>query len=440
MEEANDKQVNSEEHSEAKKKSKIVLTNDAQVKAAKLSEGKKKEKFSVGSGLYLCVNQSGKYWRYDYKYNGKRKEASLGVYSLGSNKHLSLKQAKAKVQGVKDLLTAGIDPNQHKREQRRANMEASRRQEFESIAEVNTFEVVARQWHSTHEGGWSFKHAKTILRRFELHVFPALGPIQVTQITKSQVADMLTAIVEIGTVEIAKRIAQITRQVLEYACDRGLIDAIPMGNVKNILPQRKAKPMPAITDSKRIGDLLRSIYAYQGTFIVCQALKVLPLLAVRSGEFRRAEWQEFNFESAIWTIPAAHRKLTKDAKADPSNVHLVPLSRQAVVILKELQQLTGTGRHVFPSYRGDVRPMSENAINLAIHSMGFNDMVGHGWRAVFSTILNNEGFKPDSIERQLAHAEKDITRAAYNRGDYMDERKVMMQYWSDYLDGLRDSA
>jgi len=153
---------------------------------------------------------------------------------------------------------------------------------------------------------------------------------------------------------------------------------------------------------------------------------------VRSGEFRTAEWREFDLEGALWTIPAAHRKLVKTAKADPANVHLVPLSTQAVAILKELQQLTGTGRHVFPSVRGDVRPMSENAINVAIHAMGFADMVGHGWRAVFSTSLNEQGFNLDSIERQLAHTEKNQVRAAYNRSDYLDERKKMMQHWADY--------
>ncbi|MFQ5346059.1 MAG: tyrosine-type recombinase/integrase [Mariprofundus sp.] len=417
----------------------MALNNDMQVKSTQLPDGKKKAKFSVGAGLYLIVNQSGKYWRYDYKYNGKRKEASLGVYSPGSNRHLSLKEAKAAVQDVKNLLGAGIDPNQHKKELRQANIEASKLQNLESIADASTFEVIARQWYTIHENGWSDKHAKTILRRFELHVFPAIGSIPVAQLTKSQVADVLTAIAARGTVEIAKRIAQITRQVLEYASDRGLIEAIPMGNMKTLLPQRKAKPMPAITDSKRIGMLLRAIHAYEGSFVVCQALKLLPLVAVRSGEFRAAEWSEFDMEGALWSIPAAHRKLAKVAKADPANVHLVPLSTQAVTILKDLKQFTGSGKYVFPSMRRG-RPMSENTVNVAIHAMGYDDMVGHGWRAVFSTSLNEQGFNPDAIERQLAHAEQNAVRAAYNRGDYLDERKNMMQHWADYLDRLRNGV
>ncbi len=412
------------------------IKTDMEVRALRLGAGKKKAKVAVSEGLYLLVTPAGKYFKYAYTYLGKRKEASLGVYPK-----VSLKQAKFRLYEIKSLLSTGIDPNQKKRAERQANLDANRQQKREHIADVNTFEVVARQWHAIHETSWSDKHAITILRRFELHVFPAIGGIPVAQLSKSQVADVLTAIVVHGTPEIAKRIAQITRQVLEFASDRGLIDAIPMGRTKNLLPQCKATPMPAITDSKRIGALLRAIYAYEGSFVVCQALKLLPLVAVRSGEFRMAEWCECNLDDAVWTIPASHRKLTKAAKADSVNIHLVPLSKQAVAILKELQQLTGRGRHIFPSARGDMRPMSENTINLALHTMGFKGkMVGHGWRSAFSTLMNEQGFNADAIERQLAHAEKNAVRAAYNRGHYMDERMKMMQYWADYLDGLRDGA
>jgi len=419
----------------------MALTNDMQVQAAKLPEGKIKAKVSAGDGLYLLINKSGKYWFHGYKYDGKRKDASLGVYCPGKKNHVSLKEARLKIQGIKDLLADGIDPNQRKKELRQANLEASRQKKEKAAADANTFELVARQWHDTHKDGWADKHAKTILRRFELHVFPFIGVVPVAQLKKSQVADVLTSIAGRGTVEIAKRIGQIIRQVLDYASDRGLIDAIPMGKTKNLIPSRKAKPMPAIVDSKRIGDLMRAIQSYRGSFVVCQALKLLPLLAVRSGEFRAAEWGEFNLDDAVWTIPAAHRKLKKADKENPDNVHIVPLSTQAVAILKELHRLTGRGRHVFPSARGDARPMSENAINAAIHAMGFKgEVVGHGVRAMFSSALNEQGFNPDAIERQLAHGERNAVRAAYNRSDYMDERKQMMQQWADYLDGLRDGA
>ncbi|MBN4073314.1 site-specific integrase [Mariprofundus ferrooxydans] len=272
-------------------------------------------------------------------------------------------------------------------------------------------------------------------------MFPLIGAVPLAQLTKSQVANALTTITQRGTLEVAKRIAQITRQVLEYASDKEIIDNIPMGSTKNLLPRRKAIPMPAITEPKRIGEFMRSIYAYQGSFVVCQALKLLPLVAARSGEFRNAEWPEFDFDNALWTIPAMHRKIPKDDKLNPANVHLVPLSRQAVAILRDIQQLTGNERYVFPSFAGRGKPMSENAINDAIERMGYKgEMVGHGVRAMFSTSMNAQNINADAIERQLAHKEKDAVPAAYNRAEYFPDRVRMMQQWADYLDGLRLGA
>jgi len=424
----------------------MALT-DATVKAAKLPDGKSQKKLTDGGGLYLLVNKSGKYWRYDYKLDGRRRTLAIGTYPdvrLAGYKDKSgeyKKGARDLLNDAKALIKLGIDPSQKKQSDRRDKLAQATAQKEQESVDANTFEVVARQWHSTHKKNWSDKHATTILRRFELHVFPAIGSVPVAKLRKSQVADVLTSIVEHGSVEIAKRIGQIVRQVLEFASDKGLIDAIPMGSVKTLIPARKAKPMAAIIEPKRIGELMRAIHAYQGTFVVCCALRLLPLLAVRSGEFRTAEWCEFNLDDAMWTIPAAHRKLKKAAKENPDNVHLVPLSTQAVATLKELHQLTGRGRHVFPSARGDARPMSENTINVALHAMGFKgEMVGHGVRAMFSSSLNEQRFNPDAIERQLAHAEKNAVRSAYNRSDYMDERVEMMQHWADYLDGLRTGA
>ena len=186
---------------------------------------------------------------------------------------------------------------------------------------------------------------------------------------------------------------------------------------------------------------MRSIYAYQSTFVVCQALKVLPLLAVRSGEFRFSQWSEFDFEAALWTIPAIHRKLPREEKENPENVHLVPLSKQAIQILKELKALTGNARYVFPSQRSDDKPMSDDAINDAIDTMGYKgEMVGHGVQTMFSSSMNEQNFKSDAIERQLAHKEKNAIRDAYNRAEYLPERIRMMQYWADYLDALRQGA
>jgi len=396
---------------------KKAITTDIQVKAVKLPTGKKKVKFTIGDGLYLLVNQSGKYWKYAYKFDGKRKESSLGVYPA-----VSLKQAKTKLLQIKVTLAKGINPNA----------------KTKVVTHQDSFEKIARQWHNTHVSRWSEKHAETILQRFKNHVFPHIGHVSISELTKAQVSNVLLGIADRGALEIAKRIGQITRQVLEYACDRGLIELVPMGNAKNILPRRKATPMPAITDRERIGLLLRSISAYSGSHVVRYALMILPYLAVRSGEFRESYWSEFDLDNALWTIPAKHRKLTKEEKADPRNFHLVPLSKQVVLLLRKLHESTGIGNHVFPSSRGDSRPMSDGTINTAIKALGFDDMVGHGWRTTFSTFLNEDGFNSDAIERQLAHVEKNKVRAAYNRSDYFEIRVEMMQYWADLLDELRE--
>jgi len=424
----------------------MALT-DQEVKSAKIPKGKPLKKFFDGGGLYLLVLKSGKYWRLDYRMNGKRKTLAMGSYPdipLAGNIDKSgayQKGARDLRNEAKRLIKQGIDPSQKKQQDKREHLAVQAQLKAEQAIEANTFEVIAREWHSLHLSRWSAKHAKTIIRRFELHVFPVIGDIPVAKLTKSHVADLLTNIVKRDTLEIAKRIGQITRQVLEYASDKGVIDAIPMGNTKNLLPARKAKHWPAITEPKRIGEFMRSIYAYQGTFVVCQALKLLPLVSARSGEFRYAQWSEFDFEAALWTIPAMHRKLPLAEKEDPANVHLVPLSKQAIQILKDLKQLTGNAKYVFPSQRSDDKPMSDDAINDAIDTMGYKgEMVGHGVRTMFSSSMNEQGFNPDAIERQLAHKEKNAIRAAYNRAEYLSERTQMMQHWADYLDGLQQGA
>jgi hypothetical protein len=277
---------------------------DAAVKSAKIPAGKKLLKLFDGGGLYLLVLKSGKYWRLDYRFNGKHKTLAMSAYPevpLAGNMDISgvyQKGARDLCNEAKRLIKQGIDPSQKKQQDKREQIATQDQFKLEQAIEANTFEVVAREWHSLHVAHWSPKHAKTILRRFELHVFPVIGAIPVAKLTKGDVADLLTGIVNRDTLEIAKRIGQITRQVLEYASDKGVIDAIPMGNTKNLLPSRKAKHWPAITEPKRIGEFMRSVYAYQGTFVVCQALKVLPLLAARSGEFRSR-----NGQSSTWTRP-----------------------------------------------------------------------------------------------------------------------------------------
>jgi len=413
-----------------------VSLTDIKVKCAKLTDGKSLMKLSDGGGLQLWVNKSGKYWRLAYRFAGKQKTLSLGVYP-----EISLKSAREKRNGAKKLLDQNIDPNLQRKANRQAAIEAVQEKALVNEGEKNTCEVVGRRWFELRKPGWNPSHAIKVKGRLEKHLFPVIGSIPIAQLKKQQVANAIEKISRRGTLDVAKRVSQYTRNILEYAMDTGLIDSVPMGNTKNILPApRKQKPMPALTSPEEIGELLRAIEGYRGTFSVCCALKVLPYLAVRAGEFRNAEWSEFDLKNERWTIPAAHRKLKLKAKQDPENFQIVPLSKQAIKILKELYELTGTGNHVFPSMRGDARPMSENTINTALHAMGYKDiMVGHGWRSSFSTLMNEQGVNPDAIERQLAHAESNSVRAAYNRADYMQERIKMMQTWADLLDDLRRS-
>ena len=419
----------------------MTLKTDKQIQATKLPKGKPKVKHAVGEGLVLVITPSGKYWLYPFVFGGKRREFRIGVYRPGSARHVTLRQARSLAQQAKDMISHGTDPSQAKQAARQANIEAAKQKQKEANNDQNTFEAVARQWFAIHKTEWVPSHATRQLRRMERHIFTKIGDVPITELTKKQVSDTLVAIAETGSHDIAHRVAQLARSVLLYACDRGILEAVPMGNMKSLLPTPTTKPMPAVLDPAKIGDLLRAIDGYSGSFVVCQALKLLPLLAVRSGEFRQAGWSEFDLGQALWAIPAAHRKLKLKAKADISNIHSVPLSRQAVALLRELHQFTGQGKHVFPSVRGDTRPMSENTINAALATLGYKSlMVGHGWRSVFSTVMNEAGHNPDAIEAQLSHKERDAVRRAYNRSEYLIERVKIMQAWSDYLLALKQGA
>jgi len=380
----------------------MSISTDAQVKAAKLPEGKKSQKIGVSDGLYLLLNKSGKYWRYSYRYDGKRKDYSIGTYPV-----ISLKHAKLSLAEVKKQLADGIDPNKAKQQMKQACLEANRQQQVQAVSDANTFERVGREWFEVAQTAWADSHASKQQCRLKKHLYPAIGHIPVNELKRQQIADLLKLVAEVSSPDIARRIAQMCKSILNYACNSGLIEAVPMGDTNKLLPAPISKKMPVITDSKRLGEFLRAIQVFQGSYVVAQALKLLPYLAVRAGEFRMAEWREFDLDEAVWTIPANHRKLKKAAKDNPENIHVVPLSTQAVLLLKEIRQLTGRGKHVFPSVRGDMRPMSDAAINTAIAAIGFKgEMVGHGWRSVFSTTLNEQNFNPDAIERQLAMLKK----------------------------------
>jgi len=427
-------------------KGRIMALTDKEVDNAKVLEGKKVRKLSDGQGLYLLINKTGsKYWRYDYRFNDKRKTYTFGTYPdlpLGGKKVRGrgyVKGARDLLVEVKQLVAKGIDPVTLRKKEKQDTINAQVAVEDKHQELDNTFEKVTLEWYPIKRKGLNESYTTKMLGRIEKYVFPLIGSVPITELNKKQVADVIKFTVDAGVIDTAHRLAQYIHQILEYACDCGYIDLVPMGNVSRLIPHCDVKPMPALTDEGNIGELLRAIDNYSGTFVVCSALKLLPMLAVRGGEFRTSEWTEMDFEKSLWTIPAAHRKISTAAKKNPANFHLVPLSKQAVALLKDLHRMTGRGKHVFPSVRGDVRPMSENTITTALGVMGYKDkQTGHGFRAMFSTILNEKGFNPDAIERQLAHKERNAVRAAYNRSEYIEERINMMQSWADYLDKLRE--
>jgi len=421
------------------------MLKDMTIKNAKVGDDEKAYKLSDGGGLYLLVTKSGKYWRYDYRINGKRKTLAIGKYPdiplatkkvEGDNK---IKGVRAYLAEAKDLVIQGIDPSQAKKDAKRKNLEALEKKNIQTAIDSNSFEVVAAKWFNHKKQGWMEGHSCKVYRRLEMYIFPYIGQKSISKISKFEVIDCIDKVVQQGRNESAKRLFQNVRNIFDYAYARDWVSSIPMPtDHKLIVPQHTAKKMPAITDKKKIGHLLRALDEYQGTYVVRMALKLLPYVSLRAGEYRKSCWKHFDLEKSLWIIPAKNRKLLKKQKEDNENVHIVPLPTQAVKLLQELRNVTGHGNLVFPSVRGDSRPMSENTINTALHSMGYKgEMVGHGFRTIFSTLLNEKGFNPDAIEKQLAHKIKDKVRDAYNRTNYIIEREKMMQSYADYLDIIR---
>jgi integrase len=360
-------------------------------------------------GLYLLVNKVGKYFRFDYRYAGKRKTLALGVYP-----DVKLAKAREKRDEARKLLQNGVDPAQYRKETK-----AMRKQQA-----ANSFEAVAREWFTKYNHIWTEGHSKTIISRLELNIFPWLGTQPVASITAPELLTALRRIERRGALETAHRVKQICGQVFRYAIATGRAERDPSADLRGALPPTKPKRMSTITDPKQIGELLRAIDGYEGHLITICALRLAPLVFVRPGELRQAEWQEINFERVEWKIPAEKMKMRSP--------HIVPLSTQAVEILREIGPLTNRGRYVFPSLRTSERPMSNNTILAALRRLGYakEEMSGHGFRAMASTILHEQGWPSDIIERQLAHAERNSIKAAYNHAQHLPERRKMMQAWA----------
>jgi len=387
---------------------------DTAIRNAKLRE--KQYKLYDEKGLYLLINNAGKYFRYNYRFDGKRKTLALGVYPT-----VKLQDARTKRDEARKLIVNGVNPAQYRKETKA----------MQATQAANSFEVVAREWFTKNKPKWTKKHGETIIRRLELNIFPWLGGNPIANITAPKLLAVLRKIESRGAIETAHRVKQICGQVFRYAIATGRAWRDPSADLKGALAPTIQKSMATITDPKKIGELLRVIDGYQGYFITKCALLLAPLVFVRPGELRHAEWSEIDLDKAEWRIPAEKMKM--------KSPHIVPLARQAVEVLREIQPLTGQGRYVFPSVRTNSRPMSENTVLAALRRMGYtkDEMTGHGFRAMASTTLHEQGWRSDVIERQLAHAERNSIKAAYNHAQHLPERRKMMQWWADYLDGLK---
>jgi integrase len=372
------------------------------------------------NGLYLEITpKGGKLWRLKYRYAGKEK-----LLSFGSFPSISLKEARALKDEARKQLANEIDPSALKKELKRSRVEAAQ----------NSFEFVAREWISKNNKKWSAGNSKLVTSRFERLIFPLIGKASIANLTAPELLTAIRRIEKGGSTYTAHKVLQNCGQVFRYSIATGRSITDPSAALKGALPPTKATHHASITDPKKVGALLRAIKGYEGTFVTKQALKLAPLVIVRPGELRHAEWQEIDLENSEWRIPADKMKM----KA----VHIVPLSSQAISILEETQAVTGNGKYVFPSVRSASRPMSENTINASLRRMGYTkeEMTGHGFRSMASTLLNEQGWHWDAIERQLAHAERNSIRAAYNYAEHMPERIKMMQHWADYLEGLASGA
>ena len=391
---------------------------DTAIRSVKPSE--KPLRLFDGGGLYLEVAPGGgKWWRFKYRFGGKEKRLSVGVYP-----EVTLKKARDRRDEAREQLAEGIDPATHRKARNAAKADES----------GNSFEVVAREWFAKYEPTWVASHSDKIIRRLERDVFPWIGGRPIGEVTALELLTVLRRVESRGAVETAHRAQQNCGQVFRYAISTGRAERDPSADLRGALAPVKETHHASITEPKAIGELLRAIEGYQGALVTKCALRLAPLVFVRPGELRKAEWVEFNFDAAEWRIPAERMKMREQ--------HIVPLAVQAVAILRELHALTGTGKYVFPGARSNGRPMSENAVLAALRRMGYakDEMTGHGFRSMASTLLNEQGWHRDAIERQLAHAERNAVRAAYNFAEHLPERRRMMQAWADYLGVLHAGA
>lgn len=395
----------------------MALTDTA-IRNAK--PGDKPIKLFDGGGLFLHITPAGqRYWRLKYRFAGKEKLLALGIYP-----EVGLKEARDRREEAKRLLGEGIDPSVERKLKKAETVERA----------ANSFEAVAREWHVKYAPGWAASNAGKVLARLENDVFPWLGARPIAEIKAPDLLTVCRRVESRGALDTAHRVLQTCGQIFRYAVATGRAERDPSGDLRGALPPAKARHYAAPTDPKEVAALLRMFDAFTGTFVVRCALLLAPMLFVRPGELRKAEWVDIDLDAGEWRFVSTKRDVA----------HIVPLAAQAVAILRDLHALTGHGRYVFPGARDKAKPMSEAAINAALKRMGIDtqkEFTGHGVRPIARTILREVlGYEPEIIELQLAHRKKDPNGGAYDRVAFLAERKRMMQAWADYLDELKAGA
>ena len=392
----------------------------SEVEIRKTKPKAKSFKLFDGGGMYLEVMPNGsKYWRLKFRFKGKEKRLALGVYP-----EVSLSMARDRRFEARKLLAKGVDPS--------ANRKAAKN----AINQKNqySFEFITREWMSTHMVDKSTSHKDRVLRRFEVYLFPWLGLKAIADITAPEILDCINRIQKQNKLETAHRMLQSSGQVFRYAVQTGRAKRDITADLKGAIPPSVAKHMASLTEPTEVAELLRAIDGFKGTFTVQCALRLAPLVFVRPSELRTAKWADIDLDAAEWSYRVSKTKTD----------HLVPLSTQAITILKEIYPLSGHGEFVFMGGHDPKKPMSDAAINASLKRMGYDtktQITGHGFRAMARTILHERlNIDPHIIEHQLAHKVPDTLGAAYNRTKFIEQRKAMMQTWADYLDTLKAMA